>query len=218
MFQLYESAIFMRKTLVETYMSVHYFLCGSVPKWWFRLIGARFHFYVAVTTILDNNQSSSMALKFHMPTQQNILVWLLMPSCSGKSMLRTKRDKLNIKFRKMYRLLGCNSELSVHNKIILYRQVIRPIWSHGTQLWGCASDSNIEQIQWYQNKVLKAIVNTPWYFQNSDHHDLRIKTITDIIAKFTNSHGKRLQASRLLNVNNITRSLKQNKPFELVTH
>jgi hypothetical protein len=31
-----------------------------------------------------------------------------------------KRDDLNTKFRKMYWLLGRNSELSVHNKIILY--------------------------------------------------------------------------------------------------
>jgi hypothetical protein len=40
-----------------------------------------------------------------------------MPSYGGKSILRKKRDELNIKFRKMYWLLGCNSELSIHNKI-----------------------------------------------------------------------------------------------------
>jgi hypothetical protein len=46
----------------------------------------------------------------------------------------------------MYWLLGCNSELSVHNKLTLYKQVIRPVWSYGIQLWGCANDSNIEVI------------------------------------------------------------------------
>jgi hypothetical protein len=94
----------------------------------------------------------------------------------------------------MYWLLGRNSELSVHNKIILYKQVIRPVWSYGIQLWGCASNSNIQVIQSYQNKVLKCIVNTPWYVQNSDLHcDLGIETVTDIIAKFAKSHEKRLQ-------------------------
>jgi uncharacterized protein YeeX (DUF496 family) len=75
----------------------------------------------------------------------------------------------------------------------------------------------------YQNKVLKCIVNAPWYGRNSDlHRDLVIETVTDIIAKFAMSHEKRLQdhinieASRLLNVNNITRRLKRKKPFELV--
>jgi hypothetical protein len=61
-----------------------------------------------------------------------------------------------------------------------------------------------------------------WYFRNSDlHRDLGIETVTDFIAKFAKSHEKRLQvlinieASRLLNVNNITRRLTRKKPFEL---
>jgi hypothetical protein len=102
-----------------------------------------------------------------------------------KEHIKKKRDELNIKFRKMYWLLGCNSELSVHNNITLYKQVMCPVWSYGIQIWGCASDSNIQVIHRYQNKVLKCIVNAPWYIQNSDlHRDLGIETVTDIIAKF----------------------------------
>jgi uncharacterized protein YeeX (DUF496 family) len=115
--------------------------------------------------------------------------------------------------------------MSIHNKIILYREVIRPVRSYGIQLWGCASDSNTQVIQRYQNKVLKCIVNAPWYIRNSDlHRDLWIETVTDIIAKFANSLEKRLQdhinieASRLLNVNNSTRRLKQKKLLELLEH
>jgi uncharacterized protein YeeX (DUF496 family) len=136
-----------------------------------------------------------------------------------KEHIKKKCDRLNIKFRKMYWLLGRNSELSVHNKITLYKQVIRPVCSYGIQLWGCASDSDIQVIQRYQNKVLKCIVNVPWYVRNSDHRDLGIETVTDIIAMFAKSHEKRLQdhinieASRLLNVKNITRRLKRKKPF-----
>jgi hypothetical protein len=37
-----------------------------------------------------------------------------------------KRDELNIKFRKMYWLLGRNSELSIYNKLTLYKKVLRP--------------------------------------------------------------------------------------------
>jgi uncharacterized protein YeeX (DUF496 family) len=140
-----------------------------------------------------------------------------------KEHIKKKRDELNIKFRKIYWLLGRNSELSVHNKLTLYKQVIRPLWSYGIQLWGCANESNIQVIQRYQNKVLKCIVNAPRYVRNSGlHRDLGIETVTDIIAKFIKSHEKRLQdhitieASRLLNVNNITRRLKRKKPFELV--
>jgi hypothetical protein len=51
-----------------------------------------------------------------------------------KEHIKKKREELNIKFRKMYWLLGCNSELSIHNKLTLYKQVIRPVWSYGIQL------------------------------------------------------------------------------------
>jgi hypothetical protein len=140
-----------------------------------------------------------------------------------KEHIKKKRDELNIKLRKMYWLFGRNSELSVHNKLTLYKQVTRPVWNYGIQLWGCASESNIQVIHRYQNIVLKCIVNAPWYVRNSDlHRDLGIGTVTDIIAKFAKYHEKRLQdhikikPSRLLNVNNITRRLKRKEPFELV--
>jgi hypothetical protein len=126
-------------------------------------------------------------------------------------------------FRAMYWLLGRNSELSIYNKLILYKQILRPVWSCGVQLWGCASDSNIQVIRRFQNKVIKCIVQAPWYIRNSDlHRDLGIETVTDIITRLASSHKKRLQnhinieVSRLLNVQNIPRRLKWKKPFELV--
>jgi hypothetical protein len=95
------------------------------------------------------------------------------------------------------------------------------------ELWypalGGASDSNIQMIQRFQNKVLKCTVQEPWYIRNSDlHWDLRIETVTDIVTRLASSHKKRLQnhinseVSRFLNVQNIPRRLKRKKPFELV--
>jgi hypothetical protein len=78
----------------------------------------------------------------------------------------------------------------------------------------------IQVIQRFQNKVLKCIVQAPWYIRNSDlQRDLGIETVTDIVTRFASSHKKRLQnhikseVSRLLNVQNIPRRL---KPFALV--
>jgi hypothetical protein len=99
-----------------------------------------------------------------------------------KEHIKKKRDELNIKFRKMYWLLGRNSELSVHN-IILYQQVIRLVWSYDNQLWGCASDSNIQVIQRYQNKMLQCV---------STHHGT-FEIVTFIVI----SESTRLQISSL---------------------
>ena len=104
----------------------------------------------------------------------------------------------------------------------IYKQILRPVWSYGIQLWGCASASNIQVIQRFQNKVLRCIVNAPWFIRNSDlHRDLQMELVADIIARFANSHQLRLQnhinieVFRLLDVRNITRRLKRTKPFEL---
>jgi uncharacterized protein YeeX (DUF496 family) len=117
------------------------------------------------------------------------------------------------------KILSCQSTIISHYTSKLYVRV-----GYGIQLWGCASDSNIQVIQRYQNKVIKCIVNAPLYVRNSDiHRDLGIETVTDIIANFANSHEKRLQdpinieASKILNMNSITRRFKRNEAFELVT-
>jgi hypothetical protein len=118
-----------------------------------------------------------------------------------KQRIKKNRDELNIKFRKIYWLLGRNSELSSHNKIILYMQVIRPVWSYGIQLWDCASDSNIQVIQPYQNKLLKCIDNGPWYVRNSDlHRDLGIETVKDTIAMFAFILISELRRLRILSL------------------
>jgi hypothetical protein len=61
-----------------------------------------------------------------------------------------------------------------------------------------------------------------WYVVNSDlDRDLGIEMVKDMIATFASSHEKRLQnhtkfqASRLLNVSNISRRRKQEKLFEI---
>jgi hypothetical protein len=170
---------------------------------------------------LDNNQSSLMVHKFHMPTRQYFII-TLDAKLRWEEHIKT-RNGFNVMFRKMYWYLGRNSELSIHNELILYKQFIHPVCSYGIQLLGCASNSNIQVIQRYENKLLKFIVNPPWHVRNSDlHRDLGIETVTDIIAKFAKSHEKRLQsyinieASKFLNVNNMARRLKRKKPFELV--
>jgi hypothetical protein len=51
---------------------------------------------------------------------------------------------------------------------------------------GTASNSNIEILQRYQNKVLGATVNTPWYISNKVlHADIKVLTIREEITKFS---------------------------------
>lgn len=137
--------------------------------------------------------------------------------------VKKKREELGLRYKKMYWLLGRNSKLSMYNKLLLYKQILKPVWMYGAQLWGCASKSNILVIQRFQNKVLRNIVDAPWYIRNSDiHRDLNVDTVDQAISIAARSHEQRLlhhvnvEAIQLLDNADITRRLKRIKPFELV--
>jgi hypothetical protein len=61
----------------------------------------------------------------------------------------------------MYWLTGRNSKLSLENKILLYKTIIKPIWTYGAEILGCASKSNIFIIQRSQSKILRMIAYAP---------------------------------------------------------
>ena len=100
--------------------------------------------------------------------------------------------------------------------------MLKPIWTYGIQLWECAAQSTIAVIQRFQNKVLRDIVNAPWYVRYVDlHRDLNVEMVTAAIRRFARKHEKRLhqhvnaEAIQLLN-SALVRRLKRIKPFELV--
>lgn len=122
----------------------------------------------------------------------------------------------------MYWLLGRSSALSTYNKLLLYEQILKPIWTYGIQLWGCTSESNKKTIQNFQNKVIRSIANAPWYIRNSNlHKDLGIDSIDEVIKRRARSHQQRLiqhvniEAQRLLNTNGMIRRLHRTKPLDL---
>jgi hypothetical protein len=49
-----------------------------------------------------------------------------------------KRKQLGLTLTKMHWLLGRQSKLST-NKKLLYKAILKPIWTYGIQLWGTAS-------------------------------------------------------------------------------
>jgi hypothetical protein len=44
----------------------------------------------------------------------------------------------------MYWLMGRQSELTIENKLLVYKTILKPIWTYGAPLWASASTSNIK--------------------------------------------------------------------------
>jgi hypothetical protein len=75
--------------------------------------------------------------------------------------IKTKRKQLNQKAKQMHWLLGRRSTISIEIKHLLYKAVLKPIWAYGIQLWGTASNFNIEILQRFQSKTVRSILNAP---------------------------------------------------------
>jgi hypothetical protein len=69
-----------------------------------------------------------------------------------------KRKHLGLTLNKICWLLGRKSQLSINNKILIYKVILKPIWTYGIQLWGTTANSNIDILERFQSKVLRMIV------------------------------------------------------------
>jgi hypothetical protein len=52
------------------------------------------------------------------------------------------------------------------HKLLLYKVILKPIWTYGFQLWGSASASNIEILERFQSKAQRMIADAPWRVPN----------------------------------------------------
>jgi len=102
---------------------------------------------------------------------------------------------MDIKIIKSTGFLGKKSSLSLENKLLLYKVIIKPIWTYGIELWGCCSKSNVNIIiQTLQSKTLRLIAGAPRYVSNQTHHvDLSITTVEEERQKRVDKHFQRLQ-------------------------
>lgn len=140
-----------------------------------------------------------------------------------KQHVKNKRQQLNLKFKKMYWLLGGHSPLSLTNKVLLYKQVLRPVWSYACEIWGCTRKSNRYLIEAFQSKVLRQISGAPWFVRN-DHimEELQVESVKEIIERASGRHHQRLmmhpnELAQQAVVNNPIRRLKRHKPYDLAS-
>lgn len=135
-----------------------------------------------------------------------------------KTHIWSKRLHLNLKFNKLSWLLASKSHLSIKNKLLVYKVILKPVWTYGIQLWGSASNSNVEILQRFQSKILRRILNAPWYVSNRTiHNDTGFPFVTEEVRKLSskyllklNNHTNHLAVNLLDNSQNVYRLKRHN--------
>jgi hypothetical protein len=92
-----------------------------------------------------------------------------------KAHIQANKMQLTTKARNMNWLIGKNSQLSMANKLLSYKTILKPIWKYGIELWGCSKLLNTKVLQTFQSKILRSVTKAPWFVSNQTlHADLGI--------------------------------------------
>jgi hypothetical protein len=112
-----------------------------------------------------------------------------------KEQIAKKTKQTNLKAKEINWLIGRNSNLSLENKLLVYKAVIKHIWTYGIELLRCASKSNVAIIQRSQSKILRTTANAPWLVSiHTLHTDLNIPYVSEVINERINRHLNKLES------------------------
>ncbi|CAB0041818.1 unnamed protein product [Trichogramma brassicae] len=130
------------------------------------------------------------------------LLWLhLDRRLTWKTYIWTKRKQFGLKLKRLYWLIGRKSSLSLENKVLLYKSILKPVWQYGIQLWGAAAKSNIDILERFQSKVLRSMVDAPWFVPNEViRKDLRYQRLVKISAACSLDTGRRSYDSKITKI------------------
>ncbi|GBN61919.1 putative RNA-directed DNA polymerase from transposon X-element [Araneus ventricosus] len=67
---------------------------------------------------------------------------------------------------KMYPLIGRNSKLSLKNKLLLYKTILRPVMSYVSPVWGAAAKTHTQKLESTQNIIARQIADAHWFVRN----------------------------------------------------
>lgn len=74
------------------------------------------------------------------------------------------------------------SKLSIRNKLLIYKAIIRPIMTYSSPAWSHAPRSHINKLQIVQNKFLRTAFAAPWFVRNVQlHREANIKPIREFL-------------------------------------
>jgi hypothetical protein len=78
-------------------------------------------------------------------TMSNTLDFISIAALPGTHTFFSKRKQLGLSLTNMYWLLGRKSKLSINNKLLIYKVIIKPIWTLTSELIALLTEPPIQR-------------------------------------------------------------------------
>jgi hypothetical protein len=138
--------------------------------------------------------------------------------------ISANRKQPYLKLRKLFWIIGRKSQLSLDNKLLVYKAILKFIWTNGVQPWGLASNSNLESLERFQLKLLWIVMDALWYVPNAViKRDLQVLSVRHEVRNYSVTYRQRLDdqpnslAKPLFQRPNYNPRLKRYYPADLAT-
>ena len=122
--------------------------------------------------------------------------------------------KVYMVIKKIYPLLAKNSALSLKNKKLIYKMIIRPIITYASPVWCSMAKTHMKELQVLQNKCLRMVLSADRYTKIENlHQEAEIEYMDDYVKTLAeNFYHNQLHSNPLLN--SVTKIRNYNIPFE----
>ncbi|GBN20083.1 RNA-directed DNA polymerase from mobile element jockey [Araneus ventricosus] len=112
----------------------------------------------------------------------------------AKQHAKYNSDKFWNKVHIIIPLIGRHSPLSLNNKVLLFKQIFRPILTYYAPIWCITANTHRRKIQILQKKILRIMTNAPWFVRSDViHKDLKIEMIEDHVKNISRRFFSQLQ-------------------------
>ncbi len=95
-------------------------------------------------------------------------------------------EKVNKVVKILYPMLSRKSKLNTDNKILIYKQILRPILCYACPIFENLAKVHIKKLQVTQNKIIKLILQVPWRTSTTlIHQAANIQPVQEFFTKIT---------------------------------
>lgn len=110
------------------------------------------------------------------------------------SHIKRKLDSSHKVTGMLFPLLGRRSNLSLKNKVRLYKTVIRPHLLYACPIWANTAPTNLKRIEARQNRIIRMLTKAPWFIRNNQlQKDLKIPPVRDYIRHASETFYSKIQ-------------------------
>jgi hypothetical protein len=88
-------------------------------------------------------------------------------------------------------MLHRKSDLNQENKLLIYKQIIRPSMCYASTIINSAAKTNMKRLQIIQNKIIKICINVPWFTSTDFIHEI---TNIETIQEFNNKNYEKFMS------------------------